>query len=43
MMRREVTQQKESSAKLPPRQQQASFDLDAVMLDLEAAGNGRNR
>jgi hypothetical protein len=40
MMQGVVTGQIESFVKFPPRQKPASFNLDAVMRDLESAGGG---
>ena len=37
-----VASQIENFVKFPPRQKPASFNLDAVMRDLEEAGGGRN-
>ena len=42
MMQAVVGQQIENFVKFPPRQKPASFNLDAVMRDLEAAGGGGN-
>jgi arylsulfatase len=40
LMQGVVAQQIENFVKFPPRQKPASFNLDAVMRDLEAAGGG---
>jgi len=40
MMQAVVAGQIENFVKFPPRQNPASFNLDAVMRDLEAAGGG---
>ena len=42
MMQGVVAKQIENFVKFPPRQKPASFNLDAVMRDLEEAGSGRN-
>jgi arylsulfatase len=42
MMQAVVAQQIDNFVKFPPRQKAASFNLDAVMRDLEAAGGGGN-
>jgi len=42
MMQAVVASQIENFVKFPPRQKPASFNLDAVMHDLEEAGSGRN-
>jgi arylsulfatase len=40
MMQGVVASQIENFVKFPPRQKPASFNLDAVMRELEAAGGG---
>ena len=42
VMQAVVASQIENFVKFPPRQKPASFNLDAVMRDLEAAGGGGN-
>lgn len=42
MMQGVVASQIENFVKFPPRQKPASFNLDAVMRDLEEAGGGAN-
>ena len=42
MMQAVVAGQIENFVKFPPRQKPASFNLDAVMRDLESAGGGGN-
>jgi len=42
LMQGVVARQIENFVKFPPRQKPASFNLDAVMRDLEEAGSGRN-
>jgi arylsulfatase len=42
MMQAVVAGQIDNFVKFPPRQKPASFNLDAVMRDLESAGGGAN-